>query len=583
MGTIDSETFYLAKDGKRKPKAELTATINAFFNPPSNYKEVDHHPICAYPARLFWLRKQLKIDQSKLPKVQCSKLKEWLSKNKYNKLSVIFSSYYPDNPASMFGHTFLRLHQPAKQNNSSAGLLDQSINFSAFPDTSNPLLYTVRGLAGSFPGKYQLMPYFMKVQEYNNAERRDLWQYELDFSVEEIEFLLLCLWEIGSHHVDYYYFDDNCSAVILTLLEAVKPHLNLKKSIKAWVIPSDTLRAIASSPGLIRSVSIEPSVLTKFLLRYQALDSHQKKLVSMIFHQKISINQLGEQASMRDTARQAKVIDTVLELIDFEDRVAGSSLGEKHAALRHQVLLVRSKLKEKPQEIPYFPETEQPHLGHPSSQLGLNLGLNGKHQQFAELNWRPALHELLALEKGYSENLEIGFFHTSIRYKPLNQSVFLNEYSLLRIWSLPTTPWIIKQPAWTVDMGSQAVRNCTYSQSVCQRYFVNAGAGYTTDYLNKSVVLYLMLAGELGHSKESNLGNYIAPALFYGLWVKPVQNLKVLIRSQLIKQYGLNQEIVDQRYRVGLNYSINDYSEVRLNLQKLQSHKDFSLGVNYYF
>src|SRR5690606_41368354 len=75
--------------------------------------------------------------------------------------------------------------------------------------TDNPLLYSLRGLLGGFPGRYQLVPYFLKVQEYNNAESRDLWTYELDFSPEQIRSLLLALdrksTRLNSSHVKISY------------------------------------------------------------------------------------------------------------------------------------------------------------------------------------------------------------------------------------------------------------------------------------------------------------------------------------------------------------------------------------------
>ncbi len=582
IGIIDSETFYLAKDGKENPKAELSATIAAFFSPINPNKPIGHHPLCAYPARFRWLGRHLTIDQSKLPEVPCTKLKKWIGNNRFARLSLVFSSYYPDNPASMFGHTFLRLHR-SKKEGMSADLLDQSINFSAFPDTSNAILYTLKGVLGQFPGKYQLTPYFMKVQEYNNAERRDLWQYELDFSPEEIEFLLFCLWEIGSHHVDYFYFDDNCSAVILTLLEAVKPQLNLKRSIKAWVIPADTLRAVANSPGLVRSISIEPSVLTKFLVRYNDLSRKQRAVVDQLFSKKIKVSQLSKQPSAASAADQTRILDTLLELIDFDDRVAGSSLGEKHTSLRQEVLISRSKLKLKPKQINYNSPSKQPHLGHESSQIGLGVGSYETSDEFLDLVWRPALHELLALDEGYSENLEIGFFHTNLRYQPEQKTLYLKEYSLIRIWSLPTTPWVIKQPAWTLDIGMESVeKNCSHAQSVCQRYFINTGTGYTEDFFSKSIVLYLLLAGEIGYSKEEQLGSYLSPKLIYGAWVKASKAWKVLVQAKLFKRYG-GVVTLDHQYDGGINYSIGSRNEIRLKLKRTDHRRELSLGVNHYF
>ena len=63
-------------------------------------------------------------------------------------ITVIFASSYPGNPASLFGHTMLRVHRSSAT--AEQPLLDEGIGFAADVDTDNALLYAIKGLFGGF-------------------------------------------------------------------------------------------------------------------------------------------------------------------------------------------------------------------------------------------------------------------------------------------------------------------------------------------------------------------------------------------------------------------------------------------------
>ena len=67
-----------------------------------------------------------------------------------------------------------------------------------------------------------MFPYYMKVRIYNDVEWRDMWEYELDFKEEELSRLLDHLWELGGIYFKYYFFQENCSYHLLSLLEIVQ-------------------------------------------------------------------------------------------------------------------------------------------------------------------------------------------------------------------------------------------------------------------------------------------------------------------------------------------------------------------------
>ena len=78
-------------------------------------------------------------------------------------VSLIFASSYLSNPASMFGHTFLRLGRRATGHDDV--LRDNTLNFAANAGNYGGMLYAVKGLLGLYPGQYTVMPYYMKIPE----------------------------------------------------------------------------------------------------------------------------------------------------------------------------------------------------------------------------------------------------------------------------------------------------------------------------------------------------------------------------------------------------------------------------------
>src|SRR5205085_2119317 len=90
-------------------------------------------------------------------------------------------------------------------------LLDYGVDYSATADTSNPVLYAFKGIFGFFPGTFHIFPYYYKVREYNDYESRDLWEYDLSLTPQQVTMLVAHLYELGATYFDYYYIDENCS------------------------------------------------------------------------------------------------------------------------------------------------------------------------------------------------------------------------------------------------------------------------------------------------------------------------------------------------------------------------------------
>jgi hypothetical protein len=255
---VDGQVFFLSSTGRHDPEAELEATLRAFLVPLHEGQE-DAHALCRFPARRRWLDERLHFEGF-LHRPTCPALDRYLTALDPEAIAVVYSSPYLGNAVSAFGHTFMRIRKrrPAGAAESSV-LLDYGVDFLGVPDTKNPLLYVYGGLAGTFPGVVRFHSYEYKIREYG-YEGRDLWEYDLALTHEEVTLLSLHLFELSATHMNFSYLRNNCSYGILSIIEAGAPRVDLISRLDAVVVPKDTIRALVSVPGLVRAIGYRPSV-----------------------------------------------------------------------------------------------------------------------------------------------------------------------------------------------------------------------------------------------------------------------------------------------------------------------------------
>ncbi|WP_141736141.1 Lnb N-terminal periplasmic domain-containing protein [Oligoflexus tunisiensis] len=462
-GLIDDPTFYLSLDGKDDPFQELSATLQGFFQEQKG-PELETHALCRFPARRLFLENRLDGLRSDLPQVQCPRFEEWWKDRQYESVSLVFSSFYPDNPASMFGHIFLRLHR--SKAGTSSDLLDDSINFAAFTDTNNPLLYNLKGAFGFFPGRFSLMPYYMKIQEYNNLESRDLWEYPLKASQDQIKQMLLSLWEFGPHFANYYYFDDNCSYVMLKLLETADLSWNFSSRMRVWATPSSCLKAVVDQSEVILETNFRPSALSRYQERYDQLNaSEQERFAELV----------GSQTPSETRESSTRILDSVLEYIDFQEKLAGTQAPVRYASLRNNLLLQRSQTRQAPESLTRLPQDRDPRQAVPESWLMLS-GADRGADPFMRLSWQPVLHDLLGENRGYADDMQLQIMPMSFSFDPESQVVALDRLDVLNVISVQPYNRLLQPRSWMFQLGYDRQVLC---QSETQTFCPETRVGYS--------------------------------------------------------------------------------------------------------
>jgi hypothetical protein len=457
--------FFAGHAGKIDPEAELLATLNAFRapapstreNPPNPEKA--QHAQCRFPARWGFLKRALDIDAMAFPDQPCPLLAMWKQAIAPENVTLVYAAAYLNSPASMYGHTFLRL---TRATGGGHALIDYIINFAADIDTDNGLIYAVKGLLGGFKGHFYTMPFYVKIQEYSNIESRDLWEYPMTLTEEESNRLIDHVWETRSTHFDYFFLSENCSYFLLGLLEVARPSLRLSDRFGGAVIPVDTVRAILEVPGLVEGRHSRPALLALLRKRRDELTADEREAAVLLASHGTAQRKTLER---RAPERQARILDAALDLMRFRSKPSERTLPgfeEQENAL----LVLRGRTgvtlpEPKDVEVVGAPET-----GHRSSRVvwlgGIGRETSPSRERdttfFSQLSLRGAIHEYLDPPGGFPTGAVLEMGHLRLRFEPEHRRVRLDGLDVVHIISAtPIERWVI-QPAWRAWIGAARLR-----------------------------------------------------------------------------------------------------------------------------
>ncbi len=495
---IDGDDFFFSPKGKWDQKAELEATIETFFSQITE-KDEKLNPLCRFPARLSWIKKKLASHNVALPEKNCPRFEKFKSALQGPSVSLVFSSYYLNNPSSAFGHTFLRINKAPAQNGKRYELLDYGLNYAANRDTDNGLVFAFKGLFGMFSGAFTTTPYYYKVREYSHAESRDLWEYELNVTPETVDRMIEHVWELGATRINYWYLSENCSYHMFSILEAADPNIQLISELKKYVIPSDTVQVISKVPGFIRSVHFRPSIRTELMARAQDLSEEELNFVIQMNQLKVIPKAIESLAPKM----QARILDTAADFIDFKYSYDVQVQGSEMLKFKNAILARRSQLDVISEAIHIeAPTLEKPHEAHGSRRWGMGyLFVKEKASRYL-LDYKFALHDQLDPIYGYPEYATITFFNFQFSVEPVLHTLALENWTLFEVRSTAPFSKLQNDLSWNFQLGTDRVRNvnCDF----CRWSGVSGGAGGTWELISKPYTfIYFGFKGIAGIRNEN--------------------------------------------------------------------------------
>ena len=446
---IVNKNFFLSKTGNLKD--ELIATIKIFN---SNQEKT-----CQFPARYKWLSQFLtfKYNLSK-----CEEFQEFISNN-FKSISLVFASSRFDNPATLFGHIFFKLHSEK---------IDLAFNYSAkTPDNENNLLYIFNGWTGKYLGYFQVLPYSLKETEYKNIEYRNLIEYKLNLSADEVKLLIYHIFEIKNLSEKYYFPNRNCASELLKVLElAFYKNRNLK--INNFIFPIDIIH-ILQQQKIISDIQISFSLMKDFFNLYNQLNQNEKKILDNILQEhKFVFDELNK---LQNKKSKKKVVLTGIlyyKILGFSNKLKQR---DNFTYIKLVQLFTKFNLS--------MPNTTkkinfQP-LNYRKSSFGIGV------DKYFYFKYRFLYRNRNDLIDEIFQNGSMEFLNFKITLQ--NEKVLLEKFILLNIEAFPKSNKFFRQTGKKMEIGFKRFLNQDY-------FYTDIGLGYNTN-LNKIGFLNFIYGG----------------------------------------------------------------------------------------
>jgi hypothetical protein len=571
----DDPGFFLASDGKTNPQAELAATLTQFFS--SELVGRSRQPAqCAFIGRYTWLKARLSIDGSRLPPEPCERFHNWYAEMNPESITLIFPSAYMNNPSSMFGHTLLRVDRKGQTEHTR--ILAYTINYAADVPPDAGVAFAIKGLAGGYKGFFSTIPYYMKVQEYRDIENRDIWEYRLNLTEDQLRRLLIHAWELGNAYFDYFFFKENCSYHLLSLLEAANPDWHLTDQFLFWTVPADTVRLLTQQPGLIGEIVYRPARSTQIKQKRARLSEEEQAEMRRITKDVTAIK--SEAFTQFAPERQAFVLDLASDYLRYRS-VSDADHAAEYKDRNRAVLTARSAIRAKPDEGKIIPPTDPPEQGHRTSRAGVAAGWRN-NELFEELNLRAGYHDLLDPQKGYQPGAQIELLSVALRHYERSEQVRVERATLANIVSLSPMDSLFKAPSWKINVGMESVRHggCRY----CSAGVVSGGIGAAVETrLIGHEIFFAFADAESTYSRAYEENHRIGAGGSAGVMATVTERWKILLSSTYLK-FPFGEKSDDWRVSFGQRYTVQRNLALRTEFNHRDHHdNEILFTIHMYF
>ena len=543
ISEIDSRNFFVSSDGKTDLKKELSETIDSLLSGKNNV-------LCRFPLRVKWLKKNIKDLETKIVNYECKDLDIFIEATNTKFVTLVFPNAHINSPASMYGHTFLRL---AEDNDTP--LISNAVNYAAKTDESNGLVFTYKGIFGGYEGRYSILPYYKKIKEYNNLEQRDVWEYDLDFTPDEINNIVLHTYELKDSYSDYFFFKENCSYNVLWLLEIARPKLELVNKFDYKTIPLDTIKLLKPY-NIIKASKFRASKMLK--MKYILNEKIKNK--EYLFEYVNNDIALNTELTQEDKISYLDLKIGYIQYLRSKNKINKKEYLNKYIKL----LKERSNFHQKSSfdiKKPF-----DPIYSHDSAKVSLFFD---KKDNF-ELGYKPAYNDIYDISSGYLQGAYIDFFDFNLKKE--KDEIYLNRFTFLNIKSYAPRDILFKPLSWGINLGYKKFLNKDYIN-------ISPEIGFT--FGNSKDFFYLMASSKLLYKDKESLYSYRTNI---GLITNRFNNVKLGLKYSYDKY---NKSIKNDVRELFLTYKIKD--NLSLNIKAIQNNlyeakkENIKLGLFYYF
>ena len=581
ISAVDDARFFLSPNGREDSGAELDAMLVAFAdemaNKTNNSKTNNtaqasnsNSALCRFPARAKWLSDTLAIEKSAM-QVTCPELTEWMQKLAPEQLSIMFAQEYLDNPLSAFAHTLLRIDSKASVADPSQIHHAYALNDTVDGDTKdNFVLYAIKSMTGGYNNLIEIDPYPEKLAKYLQDDERDAWTYQLDLTPEEVQQIILHVWETKDLKLPYYFTSDNCASEILRLIDVVRPEQHLLSQLPYAVIPSDVVQLL-NKEGFLASTNYTPADST---LRQAQLNK---------------VKQEREQLGYHNNPKQ-----TVNEIKSAQLNKVSSMSSDGQTLLTHQIAV-----------------SDTNPLNRHSLQMGsIGIGQRGDNN-YIDLGARAGYHDTLDNPSGFPQFFDLEGASATLRlYDTDNdkanqpKSVVLQNLTLIKGRSFNPVNSAKKGKTWGASI--EATRVNDGSQQDGTDHLVGSlgyESGWSWAFGTPSAgtgemppqLCYTFLAGTAQTGRGINKGFRVGAGVNAGCRYQINNQLRAQAELQLPYWYHGSSDDSNVRGHywqpissLGLQYDIDKKQALRINANyewqdRIDANDDVQLSYRRYF
>lgn len=569
---IHSPEFFNSLTGQTNPKAELLATLLAFYKPIDS--NPDEHAQCKFRARYLWLNKKLQLDRKEIEQATCKKFNVWALNGKATSISIVFATGYLDNPASYYGHTLIKMNSDT--GSTKTNLLDVSVNFGAIrSDGDNPFKFIFNSLVGLYDAGFSHINYYYHTHNYGEIEQRNIWEYQLNFDQEDTKFLIAHLWEVLGKEYTYYFFNANCASRMGEIFEII-PGVNVVPKNPIWVIPQSLIQKLSKATykglPLVKEIKFKPSRQFRFYDKFKTLSTEEKQIVKQVINEKLTLDSITIESLPLE--RKHSIIDTLIDYYQYT-REPNEHAEDKFNLAYQKALKKRYELP--PGENNLSPI--QPISPDKEKEIGLvQVGTVNNSSQGSGYS--------LTLRPAYYDDLDRVSF---LQYAELTMGKIKlihfdgdTELRKLQILSLKSTkPNVTGLPrdtgsSWKLDFGIE--KQDLECRSNCLITRLQADKGHTWR-LNQKVFTGAYIGAGFQDNRNDN-GNFFLRASAFSIFkVTPKFGVKLdyQLRNHLDGKLK-NEEI----YQISSRYQLSTKWDIRGSYQHHRS-EEFSLHLGYYW
>ena len=421
---IQTTGFILSQDNF-SPKQEMLATLDYLYGD-------NAHAVCRFPARYLWLKTRLSLPE--LPIAKCTEINEFTEKAPFDELTLVFTTESVTQPASMMGHTFLKV----SGRNAGGEIREHAISYYTDANGINLPKLLWESLVSGKNGIFSLTPYERESQKYLDEEHRNLWEYKIRTTVFQRELIRNHLFELKQTELTYFLHSYNCATVLQNILGLTG---ELQHANPGWTTPKDVIRQAYQS-GLIETTStyVSDRWTYAFLLPEQRTsygDSPEDTLKSK--------DRLPSEIYSK---RQHHFLTALNNVLLTEKKISQDLWQKNHV----QLTQVATTLPEDPLQLD---NQLNPALSQGDSSVSLSFasrtqGVSGF------LNFIPASHRLSDKHHLQLAETEVQLFSGAVEFTP-RHSLKLHRFTILSMKSL--NPWnnILKPISIQTNIGYGAL------------------------------------------------------------------------------------------------------------------------------